>query len=86
MTQSIIHDQPASPAWGSVDGYLETLREVEAKGWELYPYAFGIATSTASNPTYSAEERLRRIANLETAMDTLNAERRAAYEAAKASA
>lgn len=75
-----------TPAWGSVEGYLETLREIEAKGWELYPYAFGMAISTASNPTHPPKERIRRIANLDAAMHTINAERRAAYEAAKASA
>lgn len=73
-----------TPAWGSVEGYLETLREKEAAGWDLYPYAFGIATSTASNPTHPAEERIRRIANLDAAMKVINEERRAAYEAMKA--
>lgn len=69
VTQPIIPDQPA---WGSVEGYLEVLREKIAGGGELYPYAFGIATATAANATHSAEERVRRIANLAIAMDVIN--------------
>ncbi len=83
VTQPIIHDEPA---WGSVEGYLQDLREIAANGHELYPYAFGVATETASNLAYPVEERIRRIANLDAAMQTINAERRAAYEAMKASA
>ncbi len=69
MTQPIIPDEPV---WGSVEGYLETLREKDAQGWDLYAYAFGIAASTATGPSHSAEERIQRIANLATAMDLVN--------------
>lgn len=79
VTQPIIHDEPE---WGSVEGYLETLREKAAQGWDLYPYAYGLATSTASSPTHPVEERIRRIANLDAAMQAINEERRARYEAA----
>lgn len=66
------------PEPGSVEDYVQMLREADTKGAYLYAYAYGFVAQLVGDTFYTAEERVRRIGNLDTALRTVRAEQRAA--------